>query len=164
MTVSKEDLAVVSLLRQNARITLTRLARSTGIPVSTLFDRVHDLSGLGITRLTALLDFSALGFATRATLLLKAGKDKRDALKAYLLKASCVNSLVRVNNGYDFMAECVFRDLRELEELCEHLEQKYGVKHPEAHFVIEELKREAFLVGPAIPEKETSSEKPSARE
>ena len=158
--MDKDDITIVAYLRQDARIKLTELTRKTGIPVSTLFDRVHDVVGLGITRFSALLDFPALGFNTRATILMKAGKDKRDALKAHLLKASCVNSLMRVNNGYDFMAECVFRDMRELEELCERLERGYGVKQREVHYVIEELTRERFLADPALVEKESPSEKP----
>ena len=64
-------------------------------------------------------------------------------------------------NGYDFMAECVFRDMRELEELCERLERNYGVKQREVHYVIEELSRERFLADPALLEKEAPSEKPS---
>jgi len=150
--MDKEDTKIVAYLRENARIKLTQLARKTGMPVSTLFDRVHDLPGLGIVRLSALLDFSAIGFSTRATILMKAGKDRRDALREHLLKAQCVNTLARINNGYDFMAECVFRDLRELEEFCEKLEQAYGAKQREVHFVIEELKRESFLADPALLE------------
>lgn len=148
----KTKVFITALLRQHARIKLATIARKTGIPVSTLFDYVHDPICLGITRYCALLDFPALGFATRATLLIKAGKDKRDALREHLLKATPVNSLSRVNNGYDFMAECIFRDLRELEEFCEHLERSYGVKSKEAHFIIEELKRETFLADPAVLE------------
>ncbi len=141
----KENLAIVAHLRQNARITLTALSRKVNMPVSTLFDRVRALKALGVTRLTALLDFPQLGYAVCVTLLLKAGKDKRDALGDYLLKAQSVNSLMRVNNGYDFLAECVFKDMRGLEEFCEKLERSFGVRDKEAHFIIDELKREAFL-------------------
>ena len=147
----KTKVFITALLRQNARIKLAVIARKTGMPVSTLFDYVHDPVCLGITRYCALLDFPALGFATRATLFLKAGKDKRDALREHLRKSGSVNSLSRVNNGYDFMADCIFKDLRELEEFCEHLERSYGAKK-EVHFVIEELKRETFFADTVVLE------------
>ena len=145
-----EEKSIVAHLRQDARVKLTTLSRKIGVPVSTLFDRIHSLDGLGIMRLTALLDFPALGYSTSAILLLKAGKNRRSELKEGLLKSECVNSLMRINNGYDFLAECVFKDLRELEEFCEKLEQKYGVNHKEVHFIVEELLREVFLNDPRM--------------
>lgn len=143
--MEKTGLMIVANLRRNARMKLTELSRRTGLPVSTLFDRIHNMGDLGITRMSALLNFQKLGFGTCATLLLKVISGKRDELREHLLAAIPVNSLMRVNNGYDFMAECIFRDMRELEEFCERLEKFYGVRSKEIHFVIEELKRESFL-------------------
>jgi DNA-binding Lrp family transcriptional regulator len=150
MLAKKEELIIAAHFRQNARVKLTQLARKTGVSVSTLFDRVRDPQGAGITRFCALLDFPALGFSARATLLLKAGPGKRDALRGHLLKALPVNSLMRVNNGYDFLAECVFPDMRELEEFCDRLEHEYCVRTKEVHLIVEELKRESFLSDPVL--------------
>ncbi len=144
--IQKDDLVIVAHLRQNARISLTKLAHKTGMPVSTLYDRVHALDRLGVTRLCALLDFGTLGFRTQAMLLLKT--TKRDELQEYLRTAWPVNTLVRINNGYDFLAECIFKDLRELEEFCEKLQKNYGVRNIETHLLVEELARENFLADP----------------
>ena len=143
--VSQKDLTIVMHLRHNARIKLRDLARITKTPVSTLFGHMQNLPDHGVTKLTALLDFARLGYFTIATLLLKATGDRRDQLKQYLLDSPEVNSLMRVNNGYDFMAECIFKDMRALEEFCDCLERTHGVKTKEVHYVVEELKREAFL-------------------
>lgn len=144
-----ERLLIAAFLRQNARIKLTQLSRKLGVPVSTLFDRVRTLPQLGVTRLSALLDFPRLGFTAQATMLLRAGQGKREPLRAFLLRAWPVNSLWRVNNGYDFLVECVFKNMRELEEFCERLEHAFGVRQKEVHYVVEELKREGFLSDPA---------------
>jgi DNA-binding Lrp family transcriptional regulator len=143
--IPEKDAAIVSNLRKNGRMKLTELSRRTGLPVSTLFDRVRFLNELGIKRISALLDFPLLGFGTCATIFFKVISGKKDDLKEHLLCSSSVNSLMRVNNGYDFMAECVFKDMRGLEEFCENAEQFHGVRGKEVHFVIEELKREGFL-------------------
>jgi DNA-binding Lrp family transcriptional regulator len=139
---------VAALFRQNGRMKLSRMSRSTGIAVSTLFDWVRNPAALGIRRFCALVDFPSLGFFTCATILFKADKEKREELKKYLLKSQSVNSLMRINNGYDFLAECVFRDMRELEEFCELLERQYKVRGKEVHFTVEELKREDFFSDP----------------
>jgi DNA-binding Lrp family transcriptional regulator len=152
--MDKHHRLLVAYLRKNARVKLTKLSRRMQVPVSTLFDRVRNLSTLGITRLTALLDFTALGFGTQATILIKAAAEKRDELRAYLLTSQSVNTLARVNNGYDFMAECIFRNMRELEEFSDRLVHRYGVRSKEVHFVVEELKREDVLSDPELVEKE----------
>lgn len=144
----EKEIAITAFLRQNGRIKLTKLSRATGIAVSTLFDRIRAPDSLGISRFSALVDFPKLGFNTCATILFRAANEKREELRECLLGSLFVNSLVRINNGFDFMAECVFRNMKELEVFCEKLEQSHGVKGKEVHFVVEELKREGFLSDP----------------
>jgi len=143
--IEKKYRDIITWLRKDGRMRLTKIARKTGIPVSTIFSRVKG-GTLGIARFTALLDFESIGYTARATILFKA--ENRDKLRKFLLSSPEVNSLTRVNNGYDFMADCVFRDMRELELFVDALERAHGVKRKEVHYVIEELKREAFLAEP----------------
>lgn len=148
--VSEKELEVVRHLRRNARIKLTELSRVTNLPVSTLFDMVRRPGFGGINRMCALLDFQKLGFGACAIMLLKVVPECREKLKAHLLVSEHVNYLIRVNNGFDFVVECVFRNMRELEEFCEKLEKLYRVKGRDVHFVIEELRREGFLVNQGV--------------
>jgi DNA-binding Lrp family transcriptional regulator len=145
MIPKKQVFEIIACLRQDARMKMKALSEKTKVPISTIFDRVHNPSSLGITRLSALLDFARLGFGSCSTVLMKAGTGRRDALKEFLMKAPFVNSLMRVNNGFDFMAELVFHDMKEQDAFLELLEKEYGVKKPVVHFVIEELKREGLL-------------------
>ncbi len=147
--IDKKDLKIVSWLRRNSRENLTKLSRATGIPVSTIFDRIKSNSAGVVNRFTVLLDYSLLGFGARATLLVKAGSEKH-LLRDHLAKCFNVNSLYRVNNGFDFIAEVVFRDLLEVEDFVGELELKFGVREWEVHYWIEELRREQFLSDPAI--------------
>lgn len=144
----KKDLILTAYLRQNSRASLTILSRKTGVPVSTIFDRLK--SNKVILKNTALLDFSKLGYSTRANLLLRARKDKKENLLDFLLKCFNVNSLYKINNGYHFMAECIFRDIKELEDFLEMLDEKFAVKTKEVHYIIDELKKEAFLSQPEL--------------
>jgi len=144
----KKDLIIMSHLRQNCRTQITALSKKTGIPVSTIFDRIKlNAAGL-IQRHTALVDFSMLGFNCRAYLLVKAGKKDKETLKEHLSKCFNVNNLYKVNNGYDFMAQFVCKDLKQMEEFLDQLEQKFVIKSKEVHYIIEDLCREAFLSDP----------------
>ncbi len=148
--IPKRDLLIVSNLRQNARQTLTRMSRKTRIPISTIYDRLkYHEEGL-IKRHTSLLDFSKLGYATRATVLIKVSREQRDAIRDFLLKSSCVNTLMKINNDFDFFFEVIFKQIRELEDFIEEMEEQFKIRSKKVFYIIDELKREGFLSDPML--------------
>ena len=136
---------IISNLRKDARMNLTKMARKTGIPVSTIFDKIQGYKDNIVTKHTTLINFDMLGYNTRSKILLKAGKEDREALKAYLLKDHNVNSFYRINNGYDFMIEGIFRNIKEMEEFLENLEEKFTIEKKEYFYIIDDMKRESFM-------------------
>ncbi len=94
-----------------------------------------------------MLDFQKLGFGLRVNLILKANDKRKQDLKDFLLKNQNVNSLLRLNNNFDFFIETVFRDMKGLEEFYENL-KKFKIKKKKEFFVIEDLKKEEFLTKP----------------
>ncbi len=76
----------------------------------------------------------------------------KPTLQEYLLKHNNVNSLYRINNGYDFMLECIFHNMKELEDFTESLQRNFKVKKCDTYFVIDDIKRESFLADPNIVE------------
>jgi DNA-binding Lrp family transcriptional regulator len=129
---------------------LTAMSKSARVPISTIYDRLKIYAGTFIVRNTALLDFSKLGFHTRATILMRSDPKSRDALRDYLSKALPVNSLFKINNGFDFCADCVFRDLHDLEDFMDKTERQFDIKSKQVFFVIDDIKREAFLSDPLL--------------
>lgn len=138
----------MSHLRQNARMSLTDMSRETQIPVSTIFDRMKAFQGHLVRKHATIIDFQQLGFGTRAVITLKTKKECRDEMREFLMKHAHVNSLHRINNGYDFLIEGVFHDLKELETFFESLEEKFAIELKQVYYIIDDLKREAFLSTP----------------
>ncbi|MFP4424409.1 MAG: Lrp/AsnC family transcriptional regulator [Candidatus Woesearchaeota archaeon] len=138
-------LQLLSHFRRNARETLTKISRKTSIPVSTIFDRLKDFEKSIIKKHTSLIDFNKLGYVTRANITLKF--DKTDRLKAaeYLQTHMNVNSLYKITNGFDYMAEVVFKNLFELEQFREDLEERFNLHKIDMHFIIDDIKREEFM-------------------
>ena len=137
-----KDLLVLVNLRRNSRKNLTSISRDTQIPVTTVFDKVRRLNLGIIKKHTSLLDFSRLGYNTQVNLALLC-KNKKETL-AFLKQHSNVNAIYGLERDYDYYVELIFRNLKELEEFTEKLDD-LGVKKFESHHVIEELKKEAFL-------------------
>lgn len=144
MISGKDELLLVHL-RKNARTPLTKMSRSTAIPVSTLFDRLKWNEEHVIVKHTSLLNFSALGYNARANVTLRVDRHDKQEVQQYLISHPAINAVYRINNGYDFMIEGIFRQVKDLEEFMEELEAKFTIHDKKAFFIIEDLKREAFL-------------------
>lgn len=143
--LKEKDWLVICHLRAYARETLTKLSKSTKMPISTLYDRLQWYRKGLISKFTVLLDFSCLGFMTQAYVVIKAKPENKQELFAFLMKHHNVNSLFRINNGYDFLLQGVFRHAREFEDFLEMLESDYKIRSKHVWYVIDSLKQETFL-------------------
>jgi len=143
--ISKKDILIMSNLRSNARISLTNLSKKTKIPISTLFDRLRNQEKDLILKHTALLDFNKLGYSTRAHIIIKVSKPDRDRIKEHLSKHQNVNSFYKINNGYDFMVEGIFKHIKDMEDFLENLDERYDILDRRSYYIIDEIKREEFL-------------------
>ncbi len=148
--MNPKDLKIIAHLRKDARIPLTRLSRKTNIPVSTIFDRLKAKEEDVIVKHTTLLDFSKLGYHTRANIAVRVEREDKDSLKEHLLKNPSVNSVCRINNGYDFMIEGVFKQIKDMEEFLDNLENRFKIVDKKTFFIIEDLKKEEFMADPQM--------------
>ena len=142
------DLLIVSYLRQDARMKLTDMSRAIRIPVSTLFDKIKTYEGSLIKKNTALVRFERFGYQAKAMIVFSARKKDRQKLFEILNKNSNVNSLCRVNNEWDYMAEVVFVGVKEVEDFLEDIEEQVKLKNKKIFYVIDEIKKEEFLANP----------------
>jgi len=149
--LQKNELKIVAHLRDDARKSLTKISRETGIPVSTIFEKLKGNTARKIiTRNTCLLDFSKVGMNTRAKIALKTVPDHRRPMRDFLEKNLHVNSLFKINNGYDYLIDVIFANLKDLEEFLELLEDKFKIRTKHVFYVIEEIVREQFMRDPQM--------------
>ncbi len=147
--LSYSDVLLLAHLRKNARKKMTHLSRETEMPVSTIFERLKGPIAACVQKYTCVPNYSELGFHSRATVILKVDKEQKKEIGSFLQKHPNVNSLFRINNGYDFLLDVVFRQMAALEEFVEQLERKYKIKQKEIYFIIDEVKQESFLADPS---------------
>ncbi|MFC1742223.1 Lrp/AsnC family transcriptional regulator [Nanoarchaeota archaeon] len=145
MRQQKKTVELLMQLRKDGRQQLTDISRKINVPVSTLFDRVRISRGDLITRFTCLLDFQKVGFGCRAQMVFRVKKSDRDEMQMFLLKHPNVNSVYKINNGYDFLVEAVFRELKGVDEFVEKVDERYGVLEKKVYYIISDLGREMFL-------------------
>lgn len=130
---------VISKLREDARSSILDIARSTNISRAIVFRKMRKIDKYYVKKYTVIPDFKRLGFEIRA-LFLVAGAGKR--MRNFLLRNRHVNSATNISGGYSLMIDSIFRNLSELSAF----EEKLGVycTKRRVHFVVDEIKREAF--------------------
>jgi len=77
--------------------------------------------------------------------MLKTNWENKEKLSSYLKAHPSINNLYKVNNGYDYLAEAIFGNVKELEEFMDELDKKIPLEDMKSHYIIEDLKREGFL-------------------
>lgn len=71
--------------------------------------------------------------------------EQRKEMKKYLLTHPNLNSLYKINNGYDYMVEMICKSLHDLETISDTLDQKFTITKKEVHYIIEDIAREEFF-------------------
>jgi DNA-binding Lrp family transcriptional regulator len=142
--IRKKELVLLSCLRNNSRETLTNISKKTKIPISTIFDKLKEYEKSFIKKHTTLIDFKKLGYDLKIYLMLKVNREKRMEFQDFVLNSHCINNVCRINNGYDYFVEGIFKDINSFQVFLDKLEG-YGVNNIMEHFVIDEIKKESFL-------------------
>ncbi len=148
MKFTKKDKEIIAYLRRDSRMQLTKLSRKTGIPVSTLFERIKSLRTSVITKPTLILKFSELGMGTHVFIMIKTFGNNRNKVIDYLRNNKNTNSLWRINNHFDILAEVVFADLKEFDDFLQKLDENFSIRDIELEYVVEEFKKEDFFSDP----------------
>jgi DNA-binding Lrp family transcriptional regulator len=141
---TRKDILLMTYFRRNARENLTQISRWTNIPVSTIFDKLREFEKGLIQRHTTLVDFRKLGFDIRINILFKVSKDSRDEFREFLIGNENINSVYRINSGFDYFVEGIFKDMSDLQRFTELLE-RFKIEAKQELFILEDIKRESFL-------------------
>ncbi|MBI4980617.1 Lrp/AsnC family transcriptional regulator [Candidatus Woesearchaeota archaeon] len=142
--LSEKDTEIIRHLRGNSRIKIVGLSKKLNLPVTTLYSKLRRYEQKLIKKHTSLVDFTQLGYFKSVYLVLKSNGSKKQELKDFLAQHSSVNSLFRINYGYDYLVECIFRDEKEVTDFLGKLQEDFSSEVQMLN-VIEELKREEFM-------------------
>jgi len=137
-----KHLAILAKLREDARVSLAKVSRDTGLPNSTVFDYYEELKNGPILRHTTLPDFSRLGYPLRKKFIIRS--NDRDGLFTFLRNHQNVNNLYRIDHA-QALCEAYFSSIAEVETFKQELRQYVKPKELREFDVLEELKHEAFL-------------------
>lgn len=137
---------IISHLRKDSRTSFVAISQDVKIPLSTIYDQIKRLhQDTVIRRFTSLVDFSKLGYHYQARIAMMVHKPERNDLLAFLSQHPSVNSLHRINSGFDFLIETVHKDVKEHTQFMEELKEKFTIINLHEYQVLEEIEKEKFL-------------------
>lgn len=131
-----KDARILKELRGDARKKLTDISRATGIPTSTVHERLKGFLQDGL-RMVSILNYPQIHMPIQCWFLISTRK-KDEALQ-YLKELPFVNVLLVVNNAADIACECVFSTFKQQHNTLEELKRFGKVR---VYPVIEEVGRE----------------------
>lgn len=140
--MDENDIIIMSHLRRNARKSLVEVANETGIPISTVYDKVKKQEKMIIKKHTCIIDFQKIGYNIRSVMLVKLKDDQ--GFKLFANTNYHVNSVFRLNEQGMYMIDCIFMYMAEMEDFLSQLD-KCSVEEKTMHFISEEIVRENFL-------------------
>jgi DNA-binding Lrp family transcriptional regulator len=143
--MKEKDIEILSHLRENSKQPLAKISEKTGIPKSTIHDRIKENERSVIKKHTILLDYYKMGYFCRANILLKVDHRDKNELQSFLSEHPAVNSLYLVNHKYDFMVDVFFHHMKLSQDFLDDLEQRFSIQNKDVNYILHEIKQEEFL-------------------
>ena len=148
MVLTPKEILLIANLRKNCRQSLKTISKATKIPISTIYDKLRVYEKGVIKRYTSIINYQKLGYNIRAQVLLKVKNEKRQEFQDFIMKQMSVNNVYKVNNGYDFMVDFIFKEFTESEKFLEEIDDRFIIERKHVSYVINELKTEGFMDNP----------------
>ncbi len=138
--------SIISHLRHDARTSLASISHSIQMPISTVYDKITKMHHSNvITRFTALVDFSKLGYHYHAKLALKVNRTQRKDIFQFLQEHDSINSLYEINGGFDFLIETIHPSIKEYIEFLDAIKEQFDLEQIQEYQVISTVQQEKFL-------------------
>ena len=123
MKLDPKDLTILDMLKADAKLTTSQIAKRTGIPITTVHNRIKKLEELGIVKgYTVVLDYEKLGKGVAAYILISVVYRTPTGVRvaqedvAKEIKGIGAEEVSIVAGGTDIIAKVRAKDVNELND------------------------------------------------
>ncbi|OPY28181.1 MAG: putative HTH-type transcriptional regulator [Methanocella sp. PtaU1.Bin125] len=145
MEIDEVDSSILRLLRENARMSFTEMARRSGISDATIQNRLKRMRERGVVeRFTVMANPEATGYTVTAIMLLQTDSEKHDDAKQALSVLPEVSEVYSVLGEYDLFIKVWAKSLEELNRtINDDIRSVDGVEDLLEIVAVERVKEEA---------------------
>lgn len=167
MDLDKFDLAILSVLRENARASLQEISSRVGLSTTPCWARIKKMESDGVIQgYTVRIDPAAIGFTESVLVQVTLENHNDETLAAFGHALESIPEVLEaylISGDYDYHIRIAVRDTRDYERLLrERLYRIPGIRHSKSSFVLRRLKESAVPLA-AAPAPATVGRKKAAR-
>ena len=160
MNLSKHDLAILAVLREDARASLQEISSRVGLSTTPCWNRIKKMEAQGVIQgYTVRIDPGAIGFTETVIVQVTLDSHTEETLFDFGKQLEQIPEVLEaylVSGDYDYYIRIAVKDTRDYERLLrESLYHIPGIQHSKSAFVLRTLK-ESEIPLPEVP--------PSAKE
>ena len=146
--MDETDKKICNILTENSRISISSISKKTGIPNSTISNRIHKLEEKKIIKqYTTILDHEKIGINITAMIIIQTETEKHENVEKQLPKLEEVTQVYSISGEYDVLIKVEARNLEELNEIINSkIRTIDGIEELRELIVMEELKNEPLKV------------------
>lgn len=144
--LDRTDVAILSLLQNNARLSVKEIAAEVGLAPSSTHERIKRMRDAGVLRGTHVeVDPKALGIGLEALFMIELSKHERATVDSFMddvVKVPEVRFAFLVTGRYDLVVHVVVRDTQHLKDLAlDRFTNRPGVTRIETSIIFDARRR-----------------------
>ena len=146
--MDETDKKILNVLSNNARTSISAISKKTGIPNSTISNRIHKLEENNtIEQYIAILNPEKIGVNITAIIIIQTETEKHENVEKELPKLEQVSQVYSISGEYDILIKVWAKSLEELNEIINsQIRTIDGIEELRELIVMEILKDEALKV------------------
>ena len=149
MALDQIDRAILSVLQQDARISMHELGARVGLSTTPCWTRIKKMESDGVIQgYTVRVDPAALGFPETIIVQVTLESHNDETLEAFgkaLAEVPEILEAFLISGDYDYYIRLAVRDTRDYERLLrEKLYKIPGIRHSKSSFVLRKLKESSI--------------------
>lgn len=154
MELDQYDIAILGVLREDARASLQEISSKVGLSSTPCWNRIKKMEAEGVIQgYTVKIDPAAIGFTETVIVQVNLESHNDETLYAFgkaLGEIPEVLEAFLISGDYDYYIRIAVRDTRDYERLLrEKLYRIPGIRHSKSSFVLRRLKESPIPITPA---------------
>ena len=146
--MDETDKKILNALSENARTSISTISKKTGIPNSTISNRIHKLEENNtIEQYTTIFNPEKIGVNITALIIIQTETEKHENVEIELPKLEQVNQVYSISGEYDILIKVWAKNLEELNDIINsQIRTIDGIEELRELIVMERLKDEPLKI------------------
>jgi DNA-binding Lrp family transcriptional regulator len=147
LELDKKDTVILGVLDKNARLSLRKIAKKTGLSVATVMNRLKRLEEEGaIRKYSAVLDYDKLGYDMQAMIEIRVSKGKLFQVERKIASHPNVSAVYDVTGSFDAVVLAKFKNRRSMDAFIKKIQTYDFIERTETKIILNTIKEDQIKV------------------